>query len=354
MQVGGTTTFSQIYQQTKAGGQFKDIPGEKHLRLSTAGDLHTHRTDKRSGIHFLARAEKHKQAAEAIKAAIDTEVGIPGVGARVFERLGLGKKVKLSDLTAIKQQISNATDDVTRKGVLDKAKPLKGEYGAAKAQFLHAMGQLPSVRNSAKPMANENMGNDYFRSNVNDADKSAALDKLGTSGAGSLDAREAAGAIRGMFYEPVASMSKLGRLINHEAVSDAVGYYTGNNTLTETPVAKDAVPGEDSTAAALRLKQAIDRSLSPSEKAALKQRIDFMVDVAPLMTDKVGLCNRKPEDAHDQDKLWMKSMSVSYPLFLGYNQEDANRAIGGSIKEAGNKGRDFITALAIHRDIIFG
>ena len=45
MQVGGTTTFSQIYQQTRAGGQFKDIPGEKHLRLSTAGDLHTHRAD---------------------------------------------------------------------------------------------------------------------------------------------------------------------------------------------------------------------------------------------------------------------------------------------------------------------
>jgi hypothetical protein len=354
MQVSGATSFTQIFQQTKAGGQFENVPGEKHLRLSTTGDLHTHRTDKSSGIHFLARAEKHKQAAEAIKTAIDTEIGMQGVGDRVFERLGLGNKVKVSDLLAIKQEISKAVTDVSYQEVVDKAAPRRGDYAATRTRFLDLMGKLPSVLGGQKPMATDNMANDYFRSKITDVEKSGALDKLGTQGAGSLNLREAAGAIRGMFYEPVAPMGKLAKLINNDALPDAVGYYSGKNTLTERAIDKDEVSQQDSEAAARKLKQAIDRTLSPSEKAALKERIDFLADLAPLMTDKVGLCNNRPEDANDQDKLWMKSMAVSYPLFLGSSQEEVNGAVGGPTKDAAIKGRDFITALAIHRDIIFG
>lgn len=362
MQIGPATTFAQISQQTKPTGQFAGVPGEKHLRLSATGDLHTHRTDKWSGIHFLNRAEKHKQAAQAIKQAIDTQAGMAGVGDRVFERLGLGKKVKVSDLAAIKQEIGRAQEDVSRQQVLDKAAPHKGEYAATKSRYLAQMSLLPDVAGTGQPMAHNNAGKDLFRSNIGDDEKVTALDKIGSHGVGSLNAREAAGALKGMFYESVAPLAKLAKLADHEAVPDAVGYFTGRNTVSAKPVGRDAVAPEDSDAAAGRLKQAIDSTLSPAEKAALKQRIDFLVDAAPIMTAKIGLCSADAADANSQDKLWMKSMAVSYPLFLGTTQEQFAAAHGGpaaatlgpEATAAAVKGRDLLTALAIHRDAIFG
>lgn len=350
----GQTTFTQMYQQTKAGGQFENVPGEKHLRLSATGDLHTHREDKGSGIHFLDRAEKHKQAAAAVKAALDLEFGTPGLGDRIFARLGLDKMVKVSDLALIRGQIGHAQDDLARQETLDQARPLQGQYQNVKATLMYRMGQLPSVLTTAKPMAADNTGIDYFRANINDADKRTALTKLQSQGNQQLDGREAAGVVKAMFYEPVAPLGKLAKLANHPALDDAVGYYTGKNTLQATVVAKNAVPAQDTADAVVELRKAIDKTLTPTEKAALKERIDFIVDMAPLMHAKIGHCNTRVEDANDQDKLWMKSMAVSYPLFLGGTNEGVNGAIGGTANEAAVKGRNLVTALAVHRDAIFG
>jgi hypothetical protein len=156
-----------------------------------------------------------------------------------------------------------------------------------------------------------------------------------------------------MFYEPVADNRKLAKLINNDALPDAVGYYSGHNTLHATVIGKNDVTQQDSTAAALKLKAAIDRTLTPGEKAALKQRIDFVVEQAQANVAKLGMASTRPEDANDQDKMWMKSIAVSFPTFLG-TDKSVLEAIGGQASEAGIKSRDFITALAIHRDTIFG
>ena len=101
------------------------------------------------------------------------------------------------------------------------------------------------------------------------------------------------------------------------------------------------------------MKAEIDRTLTAGEKAALKERIDFIVELAGANVDKLGNASTRPEDANDQDKMWMKSIAVSFPTFLG-TDESVLESIGGQAPEAKIKSRDFVTALAIHRDTIFG
>jgi hypothetical protein len=147
MQVDDATTFTQIYQQTQAGGEFANASAEKHLRLSKARGLHLKREDKGSGIHVIERAEKHKKAAEAVKRAIDKELG-PGKGETVFKRLRLSQPVSVGDLSAIKQQVDVMTP---LKPVLPAAvqlQPVSKQPALLEGRLEHTMAQsdLPGLR----------------------------------------------------------------------------------------------------------------------------------------------------------------------------------------------------------------
>jgi hypothetical protein len=173
MRVDGATTFSQIHQQLQPGGEFDGAPVGKHLRLSDKGGLHLKNADKGSGIHFMTRAEKHKEAVRAIKQSIDNDLG-PGKGEAVFKNLKLSSSmVSVGDLHAIKQQVDIMTP---LKPVLPAAVELgrvPGQPGLLQGRLDHAMGpgELTSFRRNFdhKLQASQQNGQflkDYFRAEI--------------------------------------------------------------------------------------------------------------------------------------------------------------------------------------------
>jgi hypothetical protein len=137
MKIDGTTTFTQIHQQFQAGGEFHGKAGEKHLRL--VGDsLHLHREDKSSGIHFLDRKTKHKEALQALKDAIDVELG-PGAGNTVFKNLRIKSNVSVGEMAAIKQEFDRVKAGLDTAG---KALPRNLELVPVKGQPTLMAGRL--------------------------------------------------------------------------------------------------------------------------------------------------------------------------------------------------------------------
>jgi hypothetical protein len=107
MQVGGATSFTQIYNQMRPGPL---TSGDKHLRL-TGTDLHTHSSFKLHGTGAQAlqnRQAKYAGAADAIKSSLDLQFG-QGMGDRIFNNLGLGSEVRLRDLGSIKREAERLT-----------------------------------------------------------------------------------------------------------------------------------------------------------------------------------------------------------------------------------------------------
>lgn len=169
MQVNNTTTFSQIYQQRQAGGEFDGKDAGKNLRLSDKSGLHIHREDKDSGVRFLRRAEKHEAAATALKQSIDNELG-PGKDALVFKNLGISSKlVSLGQLDQIHHEVENLKETMPRGMNLARVdgqrQLLEGtvnhtmnnnETAAVRANFDHKIANL----------AQDQFDRDFFRANI--------------------------------------------------------------------------------------------------------------------------------------------------------------------------------------------
>jgi hypothetical protein len=122
MQVGGATTFSQIYDRMRPGPL---TSGDKHLRL-TGTDLHTHSSFMLHGTGAQAlqnRQAKYAGAATAVKTALDVQYG-QGMGDRIFNNLGLGTEVRLRDLRAIRDEATRVTTTLD----LDKYRDRSGAH----------------------------------------------------------------------------------------------------------------------------------------------------------------------------------------------------------------------------------
>ncbi len=143
---------------------------------------------------------------------------------------------------------------------------------------------------------------------------------------------------------PVIPLDKLAVLANSDNVASAVGCYTGNNTMGNRTV--QDVPDQN---AALLLRNEI-RNLSAQERAQLKSRVDLLANMARLYDTHQGEIKG---DGADNEARWTKALTVSYQTTTGYDIQKLNRAVGGNPREAGIKIRDLMTALVIHKDIVF-
>lgn len=357
MQITGGTTFSQIYQERQnVGGALSGLDGGKSLRLKNGDNLYTHDSNKWHSIHFINRASKHEAAATAIKQAIDNELG-PGGGNQIFQQLGLNKKVTVGDLKQINTAVAAHKAAAAADNVDGLLKATTGQVGEVRQRLLDAMAELPDV--PANHKATQHQDVDFFRSsrpNPREFD-AAALQKLNDEGADGLDAAEAAAAYKAhLAATPTMPAEKFAALMTNEHVSDAVGYFTGENTVGTTAVPRDSAKADPDNmrAAARELRRAVDETLDPAEKAALKERIEFARDLAAVSRDKIGLAGKVPDDNEVQGAMWVKSIAVSYGLFAGHQQTDLIAASGLSNRDASVAGRDLVTALAIHYDTVFG
>lgn len=144
---------------------------------------------------------------------------------------------------------------------------------------------------------------------------------------------------------PTMPLNKLASLANSHHVSSAVGLYSGKNTLGKQPI--QTPPNQD---AARRLRDEINQNLTPQEKAQLKARVELMAKMSDVYaTHQPNL----PGFGDDIKAKHAKSMAVKYSMWTGHSALDVNAAIGGTDREAGIKARDLMTALVIHKDIVF-
>lgn len=144
---------------------------------------------------------------------------------------------------------------------------------------------------------------------------------------------------------PTMPLNKLASLANSHHVSSAVGLYSGHNTLGKQPI--QTPPNQD---AARRLRDEINQNLTPQEKAQLKARVELMAKMSDVYaTHQPDL----PGFGDDIKAKHAKSMAVKYSMWTGHSTLDVNAAIGGTARDAGIKARDLMTALVLHKDIVF-
>jgi hypothetical protein len=281
---------------------------------------------------------------------IDKEVGRAGAGDAIFRQLGLGATVPRSQLGLIKSQL-----DLQAR--LNRAARLREHLPDLAALVLtktREMGDAPKGST-----ARENISKDLFRPSGSKAEPGALqkLDNAEDVESADLSHQEAVSALKAIWQAtPTMPAEKFIALIRNEAVSDAVGYFTGKNTPAEKAVPLDSQQAsrENVEAGAQRLKEAIERTLAPAEKEALRERAAFLRDMAALSLQKVGLISQNKDEAEIQEELWIKSIAVSWTLFSGHAGPDVINDSGLDVKEASTQARDFITACAVHYDTIFG
>jgi hypothetical protein len=287
---------------------------------------------------------------EFLKSLIDDAVGRPGAGHEIFTQLHLGGEVKRADLALIKTLVNQQTK-VNRAAKLREHLPA---LAAGVLKYARDMGNAPEGS-----IAEQNPDKDFFRPSGNQASTPIALGKLESAGRvedANLSRTEAVQALKTIWQAtPTMPAEKFTKLIMNEAVSDAVGYFTGRNTVgqKEVPLDDPKAQPENMHKGAKDLKAAIDANLTPPEKEALRERAAFLRNMAALSLRKAGPTNARGDEAEIQKELWIKSMAVSSNLFSGHEVVDVANASGLPAKEVAIQARDFITACAIHYDAIF-
>jgi hypothetical protein len=112
MNVGGNTTFTQVYQRFKPG--LLDNSSQ-HLRLE-GNNLHTHNQlvpHDKGAAALQHRTDKYTQAAGAVKQSIANQYS-QSLADRVFQNLNLPGEVRLADLRPIKQEVNRLTAELQR------------------------------------------------------------------------------------------------------------------------------------------------------------------------------------------------------------------------------------------------
>ncbi|MEE4379679.1 MAG: hypothetical protein V2J55_19500 [Candidatus Competibacteraceae bacterium] len=144
---------------------------------------------------------------------------------------------------------------------------------------------------------------------------------------------------------PVVPLNKLAPLANSNHVAGAVGLYSGNNTFGKQPI---KTPPDRN--AAMQLRDEINNTLTPQERAQLKARVELMSKMADVYSQHQP---NLPGLGNNNKAKHTKSMAVNYSTWVGHPTLDVNAAIGGNARTSGIKARDLMTALVLHKDIIF-
>ena len=187
----------------------------------------------------------------------------------------------------------------------------------------------------------------------------AAVGRALTQGISTLPVSEAVNIPKTIWGgQRVLPESLLAGLARHPSIPEAIGDLTYKNGLGGRSVANNTP--EQRTAAALQLREFIQTALSPEQRAALKERMDFLHQLPPLLLQKSGLPNAQstPDEAM---RVYTKSVAVSGANYLGVGLADAAAMLGihqgsdgtSAAKVANQMLSDVVVALTLHHDVVF-
>ncbi|MGV3661134.1 MAG: hypothetical protein ACO1TE_13190 [Prosthecobacter sp.] len=359
MKITGNTNLSDIVKS------FQGANDDKNLRLQESGNtktlkIHDGLLPSGWGENATKRRElKHQAAVNLIKNLVSAQFpNNPRVVDSLFQKLGIKGEVSVGTLKRLEQEVSKELKSINnreqgvelQKEVSLMGRQMHGWMEEIEKQVLDQVEALPK----AKPHQMATPKDDKFRTSVPDEDRKSAMQKASGTGIDSLDLAEAVGCLKSVYENnPVMSLEKVITLINHESVSTAVGIYTGKNGLGSGQEVGKGIGSGMMKHSAAQLRDVIKDNLTQTEIQDLKKRIDFLNELAPRTLDHFGKTH-KDVGREEGIKYWTKSIAVSYGLFVGHRQDAVQHLDNSSLKETSIKGRDLITALAIHSDIIFG
>ena len=195
-------------------------------------------------------------------------------------------------------------------------------------------GKLPELQNHLlNRLNNEALAGDPMRENLGKDKIYAALKKIE---AGKMHECTPAELIKAVQFisksNPAMPIDTLTQLAKSDDALRAAGPYTGKNTPNKKLVPFDSQNAQPNhmQQAALNLRQAINKQLTPQEKAALRSRVEFTAKLAALYDEKIGLCGSGNEQG-DNTALWVKSFNVNIGNQTGHDPAELVPGIGGRL-----------------------
>lgn len=360
MKITANPTLSNINLASLQEGA-KSLGNNDKVRAKTTGvfdksvELYSSSKAHGSFSKESTRTKKQEGALDFINTALSNTLqqvpgGDPGHKlARAFNSILVKYTPTEGDLTG--KDFKNILNEA--QAVLDQhaITSMRSQSGAYSTAALDSLRKLPDV-----PTGTVAAGGNVIRSNsLRDGDLQGAFEKVQAGKMDELTPHEGVNGLRKLWEGmPPVPLDKLGTLLQSPDVSGCVGKWTSANTLKDPTKVPDNSQGEKNTSAG-RLKTLIDTTLTPTEKLALKERVDYLSTLADLAQSKLGApSDSVKNNPTESTKVWIKSMGVSSQAYLGTKYEDMAQQIGSpKITEAAAKSQDLMTALILHKDLIF-
>ncbi|RJG42097.1 hypothetical protein [Motilimonas pumila] len=339
--VNQQTTMSQI-QST-----FKDTGDGKDLRVNENEDrLHT-KSWKPGGFGADAatrREAKYQSAVNMVKDTINREYG-DGVGDRVLSKLGITDRMSVGQL---KQMSDNYIVQTRAELAQELAQEMTAFIDDLKSSVIQHYNNMDDVDPNQHAMFKE----DPIRVTTSVQSAMAKISK-DQEVPNDISVMNSCGCLmKGFESDKQLSSSKIDFLINLPCVEQAVGDMTSKKGIEfnyDNEQARDLSMHQG----ALELKSFIDEALNDEEKQFLKERVEFVREIAGLQIDKIGYCS-SPDDS-DEKKLqqWIRTDSVNSGIFLGFDMVEQAKESDMKMRDVMFNSRDLLSALAIHCDTIF-
>ena len=179
------------------------------------------------------------------------------------------------------------------------------------------------------------------------------VDQTLANGAGSLPFAQAINVPSNVWAgESVLPPNLVAEMARLESLPHSLGAMTFNNTMGTRDV-RDNTPAQRFEAA-LQLREFIQTKLNPEQRAALKDRIDFLAELPPLMLQKFGAPSHLELGKPDQAlAVWMKSLGVTGYSYLGLAVTNLEEVMGQPKTQSAILINDALVAMVLHRDVVF-
>lgn len=338
--VNQQTTMSQI-QNT-----FKDTGDGKDLRVNENEErLHT-KSWKPGGFGADAatrREAKYQSAVDMVKGTIDREYG-EGVGDKVMSKMGITDRMNVGQL---KQMTDNYIAQAKAELAQELALEMSSYMDDLKSSVIQHYNNMDDVGDKHAMLTEDPI---RVTTSVYDAMQRISTEQEVPD---DLTMIETCGCLlKGFEFDRQISNTKIDVLMNLPCVSEAVGDLTSKNNV-EVSYDNDQERELSMHQGALDLKTYIDATLTTEEKQFLKERVEFMREIAELQIDKIGYC-KEPDDSHELKlQLWYRTDSVNSGIFLGFDVIEQAKESGMKMTDVMFNSRDLLTSLAIHYDTIF-
>ncbi|MEE4377224.1 MAG: hypothetical protein V2J55_06890 [Candidatus Competibacteraceae bacterium] len=245
----------------------------------------------------------------------------------LMESLYSQKAVKVDGSNALKSRQFNSG---IREVKTESYKQATNELGIKLA------GKLPEIQDHLLNQLNtKQLNGDPMRENLGMDKVYAAMKKIE---AGNMSECTPAELIKAVQFiskaNPAMPMGALTQLANSDHALNAAGPYTGKNTPSQTPVPFNSqqVQPDNMRQAAINLHQAVNEQLTPKEKAALRERVEFTAKLANMYDEKMGPCGSGNQPG-DNAALWAKSFNVNIGNQTGYDPAELVSEVGGKLLE---------------------